>query len=60
MTAMLSGIRTRGHLMILALSILVLALVAFDAATALHVFSAIVGGWGGRDLALGFCGWGPG
>lgn len=59
---MLAVLRTRSHLVILALSLAALAVLAFDAATALHVFSA---GWtvshpDGTELAyIGGC-WGGG
>ena len=48
MTAMLTMIRPRFHLVLLALSLAALAVVGFEAAAALHGFHlAINGVWGG-------------
>ena len=60
MTAMLTTIRTRPHLVLLALSLIILAGVGLEAGAALHVFHlAINGVWGGRaQLALWGC-WRP-
>ena len=49
MTAMLTTIRTRPHLVLLALSLIVLAGVGFETGAALHVFHlARVPIWGGE------------
>ena len=61
MTAMLTTIRTRPHLVLLALSLIVLAGVGLEVGAALHVFHLATNGvWrpGGAQLALWGC-WRP-